>query len=205
MTKQCYDKAIELIDAANSEDPNREMHEGIDWPKELLYSHRMSEMLERYSPGTDDVMRLAVRAQHIQRWKSPRSDYPMDRKGYHQWRARLCRFHADTVAGLLAKAGYENKTIEHVKNIVGKKSLKTNPNTQLMEDVAALVFFEHSMNNLFKSHPEYNEEKCIDIIRKIWKKMSVRAHQFVLAEHNIDLPESLFTLVKKAINGQTQI
>ncbi|MEK7303301.1 MAG: DUF4202 family protein [Pseudomonadota bacterium] len=94
MTQQRFDNAKALIDAANSEDPNRETSAGKEWPKELLYSRRMSDMLERYASDADDAMKLAVRAQHIQRWKSPRSDYPMDRKGYHQWRAGLNKFHA---------------------------------------------------------------------------------------------------------------
>ena len=107
VTTQCFDKAKELIDAANSEDPTCETSEGKDWPKELLYSRRMSDMLERYAPDADDAMKLAVSAQHIQRWKSPRSDYPMDRKGYLQWRTGLNIFHADTIDILLVKAGYE--------------------------------------------------------------------------------------------------
>lgn len=197
MTKQCFDKAKALIDAANSEDPNRETSDGKDWPKELLYSRRMSDMLERYAPDADDDMKLVVSAQHIQRWKSPRSDYPMDRKGYYQWRAELNKFHAGTVADLLAKAGYENTFIARVTQAVGKKSLKTNPDTQLLEDVAGLVFLEHYMLDFADRHPEYDDQKWLDIIRKIWNKMSAQAHQFALAGH-IKLPDSLAALIKKA-------
>ena len=57
-----YDKARALIDAANREDPNRVTADGRDWPKELLYSERMSDMLERYRPDADDAMKLAIRA-----------------------------------------------------------------------------------------------------------------------------------------------
>lgn len=198
MTKESFSKAIELIDAANSEDQNRETSEGKDWPKELLYSHRMSDMLERYAVDADDAIKLAIRAQHIQRWKSSRSVYPMDRKGYHQWRAGLCKFHADTVASLLVRAGYENEFIERVKQAVGKKALKSNSDTQLLEDVSALVFIEHYMLDFVGRHPEYNEEKWIDIIRKTWNKMSSRARQFALAGH-IRLPGSLAALIQKAV------
>jgi len=132
-----------------------------------------------------------------QRWKSQRSNFPMNRKGYHQWRAGLNKFHADTVAGLLLNAGYENEFIERVKQIVGKKSLKTNCDTQLLEDVAGLVFIEHYMLDFVGRHSEYSNEKWIDIIRKIWNKMTGRAHQFALAGH-IKLPKSLVALIKKA-------
>lgn len=199
MTKQCLDKVKALIDAANSEDPGRETSEGKDWSKELLYSHRMSDMLERYAPDADDTMKLAVSAQHIQRWKSPRSDFPMDRKGYHQWCAGLYKFHADTVVGLLVKAGYENEFIARVAQAVGKKSFKTNPDTQLLEDVAGLVFIEHYMFDFAGRHPEYDEAKWIDLIRKIWNKMPYRAHQYALARH-IKLPDSLIALINKAIS-----
>ena len=124
MTQQQFDTAIELIDAANSKDPNQEASDGKDWPKELLYSHRMSDMIERYAPEADDAMKLAMRAQHIERWKSPRSDYPMDRKGYHQWRTALYTFHANNVAELMEKAGYDEESLERVRLAVGKKQLK---------------------------------------------------------------------------------
>lgn len=196
MTTSTFDKAIELIDTANGEDPHRETSEGKDWPKELLYSQRMSDMLERYSPEADDAIKLAARAQHIQRWKSPRSAYPMDRKGYYQWRTGLYNFHADTVADLLIKAGYDHEFIERVRQTVGKKSLKTNPDTQLLEDVSELVFIEYYMLEFVDKHPEYSDEKWIDIMRKIWHKMSVRAQQFALSGH-IKLPKRLVTLIKK--------
>lgn len=198
MTKQCFDKAKALIDAANSEDPNREISEGKDWPKELLYSHRMSDMLERYAPDADDAMKLAARAQHIQRWQSPRSDYPMNRKGYYQWRAGLNKFHAETIADILAKAGYEDQLIDRVSRAVGKKSLKTNPDSQLLEDIAGLVFFEYYLLDFADKHPEYDERKWIDIIHKIWRKMSGRAHRYALAGH-IKFPDSLAPTIQKAI------
>lgn len=198
MTQKQFDIAIELIDAANSEDPNETTVDDKDWPNELLYSHRMSDMLQRFTPDADEAMHLAVRGQHIQRWKSPRNDYPMDRKGYHQWRTGLYTFHAETVAGQLQKAGYDDEVIERVKLAVGKKSLKSNPDTQLIEDIAGLVFIEHYMLAFAQKHPEYDEDKWIDIIRKTWRKMSDQAHQFALSGQ-IVLPEPLIPLIQKAV------
>lgn len=198
MSQQQFDTAITLIDAANSEDPNLEVSDGKDCPKELLYSHRMSDMLERYDADADEAQRLSVRAQHIQRWQSPRSNYPMNRKGYHQWRTDLYKFHAETTADLLIKAGYNDEVIERVKLAVGKKSIKSNPDTQLLEDVIALVFIEHYMLGFASRHPEYSEDKWLDIIAKTWKKMSDRAQQFTLDGH-ITLPESLVPLIQKAV------
>ena len=200
MSQQKFDTAIELIDAANSKDPNQETSNGKTWPKELLYSHRMSNMLERYAADADDAVKLSIRTQHIQRWKSPRSDYPMNRKGYHQWRSDLYKYHAETAAALLAKAGYEDAFIERVKLAVSKKSLRSNPDTQLLEDISALVFIEHYMLAFAEKHPEYTEDKWLDIIRKTWKKMSDQAQQFALTGH-ISLPEPLAPLIQKAVSA----
>ena len=196
---QAFDKAIALIDAANSEDPNEEVADAKSWPKELLYAHRMSDMLQRYAPDADEAVRLAIRAQHIQRWKSPRSDYPMNRKGYHQWRTGLYKFHAETAAELLQQAGIDADIIERVKQAVGKRALKSNRDTQMVEDIAGLVFIEHYMQAFADKHPEYDEAKWIDIIRKTWRKMSAPAHEFSLAG-GITLPEPLIPLIRKAVS-----
>lgn len=198
MNQQAFEQVVSLMDAANSEDPNIEKAEGREWPKELLYSHRMADMLARYKPHADQVMQLAIRGQHMQRWKSPRSDYPMDRKGYHQWRTQLYTFHAERVAELMLKAGYDDASLERVRQAVGKKGIKINADTQLLEDVAGLVFIEHYMLAFAEKHPEYDEAKWIDIIRKTWRKMSEDAHDFALSG-NVTLPEPLIPLIQKSV------
>lgn len=198
MTKESFEQVVTWMDAANSEDPNIEMADGKEWPKELLYSHRMSEMLGRYKPEADDVAKLAIRGQHMLRWKSPRSDYPMNRKGYHQWRTQLYTFHANSVAELMEKAGYDEESLERVRQAVGKKALKKNMDTQLLEDIAALVFIEYYMLAFAEKHPEYSEEKWIDIIRKTWRKMTEDAHAFALSGKLV-LPEPLIPLIQKSL------
>lgn len=198
MTQQAFDQVVTLMDAANSEDPNIEIADGKEWPKELLYSHRMADMLERYKPMADAVVNLAIRGQHMLRWQSPRSDYPMDRKGYHQWRTQLYTFHAERVVELMVKADYDEESLERVRKAVGKKSIKSNADTQLLEDVAGLVFIEHYMMAFVEKHPEYDEDKWIDIIRKTWNKMSPDAHAFSLSG-DLVLPESLIPLIQKSV------
>ena len=199
MSKAVFESAIKLIDAANSEDPNKVTDEyDKEWPKELLYSHRMSDILQRFSPEADDICKLAIRSQHIQRWKSPRSDYPMDRIGYLKWRKDLYKFHANTMGDLMAQAGYEPDDVERAKQMVGKKGIKSNTDTQLLEDVADLVFIEHYLLAFAAKHPEYSEEKWIEIIQKTWKKMSEKGQQFALSGA-LKLPESLIPLIQKAL------
>ena len=198
MKQECFQAAVAAFDKANAEDPNKENTDGKEHPKELLYAQRMSEMQQRYAPEASEAVRLAVRAQHIQRWKIPRGDYPMDRQGYLQWRTGLYKFHAETAGRLMREAGYDDVMIERVKAIVSKRGLKVNPETQLMEDVVDLVFIEHYLTGFAAQHPEYGEEKWIEIIRKTWQKMSSRAHEFALAG-KIRLPEALAPLILKAV------
>ena len=194
-----YIKARSLIDAANNADPNRVTADGRDWPKELLYSERMSDMLERYKPLADDVMKLAIRAQHIERWKSSRQDYPQGRIGYLQWRKDLYKIQASRAAELMAEAGYDQAERDRAWQAVAKKNIKGNPDTQMLEDVTDLVFMEHYMLEFVAKHPDYDELKWLEIIRKTWLKMSPDAQQFALSGA-IQLPESLAPLVHKAVS-----
>jgi hypothetical protein len=197
---QRFERAIALFDAANAEDPNKETADGKEWPKELLYAHRMTEMQQRFAPDAPEAVRLACRAQHIQRWKTPRSNYPMTPEGYQAWRTGLYKFHAETAGALMKQAGYDDEMIERVKKVVGKRGLKVNPETQMMEDVVDLVFIEHYMLHFATAKPDYSEEKWLDIIRKTWKKMSDAGHAFAVSG-KVKLPEPLVPLILKAVQG----
>jgi hypothetical protein len=122
----------------------------------------------------------------------------MDRQGYLQWRTGLYKFHAETAGSLMKTVGYDDQTIDSVQAIIGKKGMKINPEAQLMEDVVGLVFIQYYMLGFATSHPEYDEDKWIQIIKKTWQKMSPRAHEFALAG-KIQLPEALVPLILKAI------
>lgn len=189
-----FNQAMALFDAANSEDPNQD--EGQ--PKELLYARRMSDMIGRFAPGASEAAQLAVRAQHIRRWAVPRSSYPMTKEGYHAWRTGLYTFHADTAAGLMRQAGCDEAMIECVRKAVSKRGIKVNPDTQLLEDVANLVFIEHYLLGFARSKPDYDEEKWLVIIRRTWEKMSKNAQAFALSG-KIRLPEPLVPLITRAI------
>ncbi|MHB1084455.1 MAG: DUF4202 domain-containing protein [Thiobacillus sp.] len=186
---------LSLFDAANAEDPNQD--EGQ--PKELLYGKRMSDMIGRFAPEASEASQLAVRAQHIRRWTVPRNTYPMTKDGYHAWRTGLYTLQADTAGELMRQAGYDDALIERVKKAVGKRGIKINPETQLLEDVADLVFIEHYLVAFVQSKPEYDEEKWLGIIRKTWSKMSKTAQAFALSG-KIRLPEPLVPLITKAVS-----
>ena len=190
-----FERALRLIDEANSADPNRVEADGREWPKELLYSERMSDMLARFTPDADEAMQLAIRAQHIERWKSPRDAYPMDRMGYLKWRKDLYKIQKGNTAARLAGGGLSGRRRRTDLRHGGQENLKTSADTQLLEDVTDLVFLEHYMLEFVGKHADYSEEKWIDIIQKTWNKMSLRAQDFALSGQ-VALPESLLPLIK---------
>lgn len=193
-----FQQAIGLFDAANAADPNLEDVGGQLRPKELVYAERMSEMLQRFAPDAEEAVQLAVRAQHIKRWTVPRNTYPLTPEGYKAWRSGLYKFHAETAGALMREAGYDDASIEQVGRIVSKKGIKVNDDSQLLEDIASLVFLEHYLSAFAAQHPEYDEAKWCGIIRKTWQKMSARARDFALLGH-IKLPTDLTPLIVKAI------
>ena len=169
--------AIDRIDRANAEDPNRALHDGREWPKELLYAERITRWLERLEPGASEALRLAVRAQHIRRWEVPRGRFPMDRRGYHQWRTEAARHHARVAAAILRDVGYDEATVARVESLLRKERLKKDPETQALEDAACLVFLEDHFADFARQH---DEEKLVSIVRKTWGKMSERGHELAL-------------------------
>ena len=186
-------KALEAFDQANSEDPNLENIDGQVLAKEFIYGQRMSERLHTFCSEPSEALQLAVRAQHICRWKIPRNDYPMDRTGYKRWRSDLAKFHGETAAMILADQGYDVETIERVKDLLLKRGLKRDDEVQILEDVACLVFIEHYLDDFARKH---EEEKLLDIIRKTWNKMSPAGHAAAL---QLPLPEAMQQLVHKAL------
>jgi hypothetical protein len=193
---QRFQRAIERFDASNAEDPNCELADGREQPKELLYAQRMSAMLERFAPEASEALRLAVRCQHIRRWTIPRADFPAGAAGYKKWRTKLQQFHAETAARILRETGYREDAVGRVQALLRKEKLKLDPEVQTLEDVVDLVFVENYLEEFVAKHAEYDEAKWIDILKKTWFKMSPRGRSAALSM--IRLPEKLVPLIRKA-------
>ena len=192
-----FQRAIQSIDEANREDPNSEVVDGVPQPKEVVYGVRMQKWVEELDPGAPESLRIAARSQHIRRWEIPRSDYPMDRKGYLRWRTTLYGFHADTASELLRAADYDDETIERVRALLQKRNLRTDADVQTLEDAAALVFLEHHLDD-FLNRDDIGEEKAIKIIRKTWNKMTERGHEAASA---LELSPESTALLERALTS----
>jgi len=188
-----FQNASAWIDAENAQDPNSEIYQSNSYPKELLYSNRMYERLMDFYPNASEAVQIASKAQHICRWKMPRESYPMDRVGYLKWREDLKKFHAQTTAEILERAGYSQEFIDRVSFLIEKKLLKKDAETQLLEDVICLVFLEYYFDAFVQKH---DREKMKNIILKTWNKMSENGHQEAL---KINFSEANLQLIKEAL------
>lgn len=189
------EKAFELFDKANEQDPNREEYQGKEYAKEVLYAIRMTDKLNSFAPDASEALQLTARCQHICRWEIPRDSYEMNRVGYLKWRQDLKKFHAEKAGEILKAVGYSQEVIDNVAFLLEKKQLKKNEETQTMEDVICLVFLEFYFEPFAK---KYSEEKLIDILQKTWRKMSEKGQAAAL---KLPLSESSLTLIGKALQG----
>ncbi|GAA4811496.1 DUF4202 domain-containing protein [Litoribaculum gwangyangense] len=189
-----FESAIALIDKKNSEDPNIYSLFGLDFPKELLYSKRMTRKLLQFEPEATEALQIATRAQHICRWKIARDTYSMDRVGYLKWRETLKKLHVDLTSEILEQVDYDSEFIKRVSFLISKKMIKKDSESQTLEDVICLVFLEYYFEEFSEKH---EDEKVIDILRKTWIKMSDKGHEAAL---KINFSSSSLSLIKQAIS-----
>jgi len=188
---------LTAIDAINNQDQNTITFNDISHPKEFIYGQQMSACLEKHWPNSDDVLQIAVRAQHIKRWQLKRIEFAQGKAGYYQWRIAQGKFHAQLTEQIMLEQGYEAKLAAETASILRKENLKTNNNTQTLEDVACLVFLQYYFDDFAQKYTEKdNEAKVIRIVQKTWGKMSDKAHDIALA---MTFPEHLATLIQKAL------
>jgi hypothetical protein len=192
-----FEKALTTFDAYNLNDPHQEEFEGKLVSKEVLYGQRMSARLSDFYPAAPEYLRLAAHCQHIGRWEIPRESYPMDKKGYLQWRNVLKTHHAKLAEQILKSCRYDEDTIEKVKFLLLKKELFTNPDTKVLEDVICLVFIEHYLEDFAAKH---EPRKVIDILQKTLKKMSPRA---IDEAAKIGVSERIKILIHQALQAKS--
>lgn len=190
-----HSRARQLLDAAHAADP----HRAADGrPAELVYADRMEAWVARLVPEASPALRLAARAQHLERWLVPRGTFPEGKAGYLAWRRSLYTKQAERARTLLLVAGVGTAEAADVATWVSKTGLKTNPGTQALEDAACLVFLENEIGAFAAQHADYPREKFVEILRKTWRKMSPAAQQAALA---LDLPPAIAALVREAVGG----
>jgi hypothetical protein len=170
-----FDSVIAAIDDANARDPKTVDIDGRAVPAELLYGQRMSAALATMAPEASELLRIAVRGQHLERWTSPRASYPAGRAGYLKWRSDLKDFHAHRLNEIMRAASYAPEEAARVGALVRKERLRTDPETQMLEDVACIVFLAHYLEE-FIGKTDADDAKLARILAKTWMKMSEQGH-----------------------------
>jgi hypothetical protein len=90
-------RALAAIDAANAADPKAEA---------LIYGQRMTRNWRGCSPQASEVLQIAARGQHVERWLLPRSDYPEGKRAITPGGASRGGGMPLRVAEIMAEAGY---------------------------------------------------------------------------------------------------
>jgi hypothetical protein len=190
-----FKRALARFDEENSRDPNREVVNGVERPREVVYAQWLTDWVLQLCPDALEELRLAARCQHLRRWEVPRKSYPMTRAGYLQWREGLKKFHAQKAGEILKEVGYPEETIKRVQNLNLKKDFPKDPDTRVLEDALCLVFLEHQFAELAA---KTDEDKMINAVQKTWKKMSEQARARAL---ELPFGEKEKKLIEKALGG----
>ena len=183
------------LDALHAEDPRRVNSEGESQAHELWHAGRMSAWLERVVTDPDALVRIAVRAQHLQRWQLPRSDYPEGRVGYLTWRRDQGKRAGETAAKVMQAEGYSALEASEVARMIRKQGLGRDPGTQAVEDCACLVFLESYFADFSK---QVERDHLVRIVQKTWGKMSPRARELAL---ELPMSDEAKGVVEEALSG----
>ncbi|KAJ4403851.1 hypothetical protein N0V82_010595 [Gnomoniopsis sp. IMI 355080] len=192
--KANYAKALSLIDEAHAQDPNKipSLDGAGEVPYELHYAQKMTRWLSERCADAPPTLQLACRAQHFRRWEMPRSSYPMTRPGYLTWRAKQKTQAAAQVKELLSSMDDPIPADEcsRISSLISKQDLTSDEETQILEDVACLVFLDDQFDD-FEKNPSHDEEKILRILRKTWVKMSEKGREMATQMKHSDRARSL--------------
>ena len=190
-----FTRAIAAIDRINREDERTVSWEGEQLAQDEHYGRQMTRWLDILQPEASLELRLAARAQHLGRHRIPRRTYPEGRAGYLRWRRDCQKLHCELATGVLQAEGFTTAQIERVTQLIAKRGLESDSETQALEDTACLVFFEQHLDDFAREHAA-DEEKLIRVLRKTWNKMSESGRKAALS---VELSDDLTRMVEKAI------
>ncbi|GAX82541.1 hypothetical protein CEUSTIGMA_g9968.t1 [Chlamydomonas eustigma] len=190
-------QVLDGIDEINGKDPRIIQVQGQDMPYELAYSKWLTDWVLKLTSGQEpsEELLIVARGQHVKRWTMPRNSYPDGRAPYLKWREDLKKLHSQTVVELMKEVGYSSESCKKVEAMMLKKSLKTDPDAQTVEDALCLVFLQYQFTDLRLKEPE---DKMVDILQKTWKKMGEKGRAAAL-ELAPNLCSEELALVQKAL------
>jgi hypothetical protein len=182
-------RAIDLIDAANADDPNL-----LDGEPLARVQGRLAwKWVTALDPDASDALLLAARAHHLRRWVVPRASYPDGRPGYLRWRRDQKARHATELGELLRSAGVADPVVERATAIVAKVGLGSDPDVQTFEDSVCLTFLQTQFR---PTAERLDEDHMVEVVAKTLAKMSDAGRRAALA---IELDERDAAIVARAL------
>lgn len=165
-------QSLSAVDAENAQDPQVATWIGCAIPRELLFSQRVTHWVRQIEKQPIESLLLAARAHTLRRWDIPRSAYPMDNIGYHEWRDACAAHHAKLAESILRAHGYDNSFVGEVVDLILKRNWPENPNARVLEDADCLAFLELKLADYVD---DWEQEKAVRILRRTLAKMTPKA------------------------------
>jgi Domain of unknown function (DUF4202) len=156
--------ARRAIDEAHGADPDRRQGR----PVEAEYADRIEAWVRRLVHAPSPALRLAARAQHLERWALGRREFPEGRGGYLRWRSAVHERQGRRVREILAGTGVAPGIAERVALLVAKRAPPGDIEMQALEDAACLVFVETQLAEFSRKH---ERDKVVEVLRRTWRKM----------------------------------
>ena len=96
----------------------------------------------------------------------------------------------------MREAGYDDTMVARVGSLLRKENLKSDAETQTLEDVICLVFLENYFVDFAQKHA-HEPEQVITILRRTWRKMSPRGQAEAM---KLPLGDRERLLIQQALN-----
>lgn len=193
MNETTLAQVIAAFNALHDADPSRRVWQGEEQATERVWCDAVAAWVLALEPDPEPALRIAAHAQHLERWRDPRSDWPAGRSGYLRWRRAQQARHATRAAEVLASAGCEPELIERVQGLLRKEDLTRDPAAATLEDAACLAFLELDLEDFAQRHPRAD---VLRILRRTWRKMSPRGRD---AAAGLALGSEAAALVEEAL------
>jgi len=119
--REKLEKAIELIDAVNAQDPTVVDFEGQSHPYRLLYSKWVTEWVKKLDPKARDELLILARGRSVESWllkNIDRNNFPPNLGGVRMWQAERRKWQANRLTSIMKEAGYEDESIKLVEEIM---------------------------------------------------------------------------------------
>ncbi|MDZ7824847.1 MAG: DUF4202 domain-containing protein [Gammaproteobacteria bacterium] len=187
------ERALGMLHSAHEADPRCRQTPVGPRPLESVWCERVESWVRRLAPDAPAELRLAAAAQHLERWRWPRSGHPEGRAGYLRWRREVARAQAERARRICLDAGISGAVADRVAALVRKEDLASDDRTRVLEDAACLAFLELDLDDFADRHEEAD---VVRILVRTWRKMSDEGRA---AAQRLDLSPRAAGLIEAAL------